>query len=209
GHLPHARGDGLLRAAPRPFRRRGRRWRARGRRRGGERRGETLNVHDPCRHTDVVARVLLVYARLNPGVQYVQGMNELCAPLYYVFAQDDPVQGGAAAAEADAFFCLSLLMSDMRDAFVRTPLRRMGGMMGRIDQFSSLLRAKDREVWQHLDTLGVSPAFYSVRWLTLMLSQELEMPELLRLWDSLLSDVARQEDQRASGPLLHYTCVPW
>ncbi|CAJ1345835.1 unnamed protein product, partial [Effrenium voratum] len=94
-------------------------------------------------HYDVLARVLLLYAKLNRGVRYVQGMNELCAPLYYLFAQD-PLH--CRHAEADTFFCFSLLMSDMRDAFVKTMDNEEGGMMGRIDKFSELLREKDEEV---------------------------------------------------------------
>lgn len=36
-------------------------------------------------HADVLARVLFIYAKLNPGVKYVQGMNEVLAVLYYCF----------------------------------------------------------------------------------------------------------------------------
>ena len=39
-------------------------------------------------HQDVIRRILFVYAKLNPGVRYVQGMNEILAPMYYVFAHD-------------------------------------------------------------------------------------------------------------------------
>jgi hypothetical protein len=35
-----------------------------------------------------VARVLFIYAKLNPGQGYVQGMNEIIGPLYFVFAND-------------------------------------------------------------------------------------------------------------------------
>ena len=49
------------------------------------------------------------------------------------------------ATEADTFFCFSLLMSDMRDTFVKTMDNEEGGMMGRIDQFSELLKEKDQE----------------------------------------------------------------
>jgi len=37
-------------------------------------------------------------------------------------------------------------MSDMRDAFVKTMDNEEGGMMGRIDKFSALLKEKDEEV---------------------------------------------------------------
>src|SRR5699024_1976681 len=39
-------------------------------------------------HWQIVARILFIYAKLNPGQGYVQGMNEIIGPLYYVFAND-------------------------------------------------------------------------------------------------------------------------
>lgn len=32
--------------------------------------------------------VLIVFAKLNPGIRYVQGMNEILAPLFYVLRND-------------------------------------------------------------------------------------------------------------------------
>lgn len=32
--------------------------------------------------------ILTVFAKLNPGIRYVQGMNEIVAPLFYVFKND-------------------------------------------------------------------------------------------------------------------------
>lgn len=74
-------------------------------------------------------------------------------------------------------------------------------MIGRVRRFSSLLQEKDDEVWNHLNELQVQPLFYSVRWLLLMLTQDLEMPDIFRVWDTLLSDLARPH------PFLHYLCV--
>ena len=31
-------------------------------------------------------RLLFVFAKLNPGLTYVQGMNEVLAPLYYTYS---------------------------------------------------------------------------------------------------------------------------
>jgi len=39
-------------------------------------------------HWEVVERILFIYAKLNPGTGYVQGMNELVGPLYYTLASD-------------------------------------------------------------------------------------------------------------------------
>jgi TBC1 domain family member 13 len=39
-------------------------------------------------HWEVVQRILFLYAKLNPGQGYVQGMNEIIGPIYYTFATD-------------------------------------------------------------------------------------------------------------------------
>ena len=39
-------------------------------------------------HWEVVERMLFLYAKLNPGQGYVQGMNEIIGPIYYVLASD-------------------------------------------------------------------------------------------------------------------------
>jgi hypothetical protein len=39
-------------------------------------------------HWEVVERILFIYAKLNPGIAYVQGMNEVVGPIYYTFATD-------------------------------------------------------------------------------------------------------------------------
>lgn len=45
-------------------------------------------IDDEEFHWQIVARILFIYAKLNPGQGYVQGMNEIIGPLYYVFAND-------------------------------------------------------------------------------------------------------------------------
>ena len=37
------------------------------------------------KHFEILNRILFIYGKLNPGIKYVQGMNEIMAPLYYVF----------------------------------------------------------------------------------------------------------------------------
>mmetsp|Transcript_34031 Transcript_34031/g.43466 ORF Transcript_34031/g.43466 Transcript_34031/m.43466 type:complete len:693 (-) Transcript_34031:741-2819(-) len=48
-------------------------------------------------------RILFVYAKLNPGISYVQGMNEIVGTLLYVFASD-PNEDWRNHYEADTFF---------------------------------------------------------------------------------------------------------
>ncbi|KAL6548511.1 hypothetical protein OROGR_008932 [Orobanche gracilis] len=37
---------------------------------------------------EALRNILIVYAKLNPGIRYVQGMNEILAPLFYIFKND-------------------------------------------------------------------------------------------------------------------------
>lgn len=39
-----------------------------------------------------------------------------------------------------------------------------------------LLKAKDFELWQDLDQKQLDPQFYTFRWITLLCSQEFELP---------------------------------
>jgi hypothetical protein len=71
------------------------------------------------KHSDVLARILFIFAKLNPGVCYVQGMNEILAPIYYIFASD-PHPSFAGYAEQDAFYCFTNIMSEIRDIFVES-----------------------------------------------------------------------------------------
>ncbi|CAG8489965.1 19001_t:CDS:2 [Racocetra fulgida] len=44
-------------------------------------------------HWEAVERILFIYAKLNPGVGYVQGMNEILGPIYYTMANDCEEEG--------------------------------------------------------------------------------------------------------------------
>lgn len=63
-------------------------------------------------------RALFVYAKLNPGLTYVQGMNELLAPIYYTL-RTDVDEDAREAAEADAFWCFIDLMTEFRDNYCK------------------------------------------------------------------------------------------
>jgi len=98
------------------------------------------------------------------------------------------------------FFCFTNLMGEIKDSFVKTLDHSKVGIRQKILDLNNILRVKDFELWEDLENKQLSPEFYSFRWLTLLLSQEFELPDVLRLWDSLLSDQFRFE-------YLLYVCV--
>ncbi|XP_071707056.1 uncharacterized protein [Rutidosis leptorrhynchoides] len=136
---------------------------------------------------DSLRNILIIFAKLNPGIKYVQGMNEILAPLFYVF-KNDPNDDYAANAEADAFFCFSELLSDFRDNFCQQLDNSIVGIRSTISRLSQLLKQHDEELWRHLEiTTKVNPQFYAFRWITLLLTQEFIFDDCLQIWDMILS----------------------
>ena len=160
--------------------------------------------HDPANgaieHYEALRRLLFVYAKLNPGIRYVQGMNELLAPFYYLFAQAvgerDCAENRTETredAEADAFWSFTNLMAEHMNVFCKTLDSSEVGVQAEMRKLNALLRRKDPALWANLEEKGLSPQFYSFRWITLLLSQEFELPDVMRLWDSLFADANRFE----------------
>ncbi|KAL4269579.1 hypothetical protein GQ457_HM001070 [Hibiscus cannabinus] len=141
-----------------------------------------------CLHGESMRNILLLFSKLNPAIRYVQGMNEVLAPIYYVFSTDIDVQN-ASNAEADSFACFVRLLSDSVDHFCQQLDNSSVGILSTISRLAELLKANDEELWRHLEfTTKVKPQYYAFRWITLLLTQEFDLQSILRIWDSLLSN---------------------
>ncbi|GAB5580193.1 TBC1 domain family member 13 isoform X1 [Prionailurus iriomotensis] len=138
-------------------------------------------------HWEVVERILFIYAKLNPGIAYVQGMNEIVGPLYYTFATD-PNSEWKEHAEADTFFCFTNLMAEIRDNFIKSLDDSQCGITYKMEKVYSTLKDKDMELYLKLQEQNIKPQFFAFRWLTLLLSQEFLLPDVIRIWDSLFAD---------------------
>ncbi|XP_028131602.1 TBC1 domain family member 13 [Diabrotica virgifera virgifera] len=141
-------------------------------------------------HWEVVERILFLYAKLNPGQGYVQGMNEIVGPIYFSFALDSDISFREHA-EADCFFCFTNLMSEIRDFFIKSLDESDKGINGMMNRLLNQLKTSDLDVWLKFQQLDLKPQYYSFRWITLLLSQEFPLPDVLRIWDSLFSDKKR------------------
>ena len=157
------------------------------------------DVIDPKTHYDRICRILFLFAKLNFG--YVQGMNELLAPLYFVFVNDS-VDGHYA--ESDAFFAFTTIMILQRDIFTKTMDQCNSGIMGRLIGVEELIRKHDLPVYFHLKKNGVKISFFALRWVLLLFSQEFDLFNIQILWDSLLAD---DDGQSRSSSLIAYVCV--
>ncbi|KAI8082999.1 rab-GTPase-TBC domain-containing protein [Halteromyces radiatus] len=140
-------------------------------------------------HWEVIERILFMYAKLNPGIGYVQGMNEILAPIYYVFANDtSPGLAGQVHAEPDTFYVFTILMGDVRDHFVRSLDQDGMGIHATLFRMQQRLAWYDKTLWRDLQKKEVKEPYYAFRWITVLFTQEWDLPDVIRLWDSLLAE---------------------
>ena len=81
-------------------------------------------------HCDVIERILYIYSKLNKDIGYIQGMNELIAPIYYCFCIDTTEK--FENIEADSFWCFTLLMKDIKKLFLKENDNKKGGIFDKL-----------------------------------------------------------------------------
>ena len=134
-------------------------------------------------HWEVVERILFLYAKLNPGQGYVQGMNEIIGPIYYVLASDSDTEWRGQTvveifssyfdyfldhAEADCFFCFTNLMSDIRDFFIKTLDDSSTGIQAMMVRLRTRISEVDPEVEKLLARQGIKMQYFAFRWVRLV-----------------------------------------
>lgn len=95
--------------------------------------------------------------------------------------------------EADTFWCFTELMSEIRDLYnSQLDADQSSGVVGMMTKLGSLLSLEDPALYAQLyQHMAIKPHYYAFRWITLLLSQEFPLPEVLHIWDFLFADEAR------------------
>jgi hypothetical protein len=66
---------------------------------------------------DYMSRILYIYSKLNPRIQYVQGMNEILAPIFYLVNAGKP--GGSPVEEASCFLMYNNAITDIIELHIK------------------------------------------------------------------------------------------
>lgn len=109
-------------------------------------------------HADVLHRILFIYAKLNPGVKYIQGMNEVLAVLYYCYVVNDYSEDDdeepiipSMYHESDLFFSFSNIMVELRDGFLRELDKEQNGIQGRIKKYSDIMKVAEPHAYHSIE----------------------------------------------------------
>ena len=147
----------------------------------------TYKINIVLTHADVLSRILFIYSKFEPEVSYVQGMNEILAPIYYCFSFDrlnesQPIDD----IEADSFWCFFNLMGFLRELFDKTEDKKEHGILAKATRLKMMLKVVDKNLFEYLNKIGFDFTIITFRWITLLFSQDFIMVDILRIWDFLL-----------------------
>ena len=146
-----------------------------------------INIEET--HADVLSRILFIYCKFSPDVSYVQGMNEILAPIYYTFCYDKIYDiFDYKEIEADTFWSFYFLMDKIKKVFIREEDENDSGIKGKAKILSKLLKLMDFSIYNHLEKYNIEFSMFSYRWFILFFSQEFLMIDILRLWDYVFSE---------------------
>ncbi|KAH1201919.1 TBC1 domain family member 13 [Glycine max] len=140
-----------------------------------------------CKKREAMKNIILLFAKLNPEIRYVQGMNEVLAPIHEpALSKHDSASGNV---EADRVSCFVRILGDSADHFCQQLDNSSSGILATLSRLSDLLKVNDEQLWRHFELrTKVKPQFYAFRWITLLLTQEFKFEYILRIWDTLLSN---------------------
>jgi len=138
-------------------------------------------------HSDVLERILYIYAKINKDVGYVQGMNAILAPIYYCYCLDNTCD--EESIEADTFWSFSYLMDDIKKIFQTKNDSLKGGIFDKIILFELMVSKIEKDIFNKLQKNNKIDSFYfAIKWINLFFSQQMIMPDILRLWDIIFSE---------------------
>ncbi|KAF7322908.1 hypothetical protein HMN09_00070300 [Mycena chlorophos] len=125
-------------------------------------------------HIDRLAGILLTYNIYEKELGYVQGMSDMCAPIYVVMAADEEL----------TFWCFVEFMNRMKQNF----LRDQSGMKKQLLTLQQLIEIMDPELYRHLEKTDALNLFFCFRWVLIAFKREFPFEDVLRLWEVLWTD---------------------
>jgi hypothetical protein len=85
---------------------------------------------------DYMTRILFIYSKLNPKIQYVQGMNEILAPIFYLVNVTKPCHD---IEEASCFFMFNNAISDIIELHIKDLDKSKNGIHGKLNEVNQML----------------------------------------------------------------------
>ncbi|KAK0254555.1 hypothetical protein LTS09_010360 [Friedmanniomyces endolithicus] len=152
--------------------------------------------------------ILFIWAKLNPDINYRQGMHELLAPILWVVERDAIDLGQSSRAlgedatvrvvfdaesiEHDAFALFSQVMRSAKGFYEPAPSLPHAGENAIVHRsrriFEEMLPKVDPELAQHLQAIDIVPQIFLMRWIRLLFGREFSFDDVLSMWDVIFAE---------------------
>lgn len=147
-----------------------------------------------------LVRILTIFTIRHPSNTYSQGMNDVLAPLFWVFLAEAlavfPAQLAAEPSvldraegqdwilvpEADSYHCFALFVSTMKAHYVKG----FEGVSAAIARIARLVALCDQELSEHLKANQVETLHFAFRWVFCLLLREVPLALSVKLIDCYL-----------------------
>lgn len=137
-------------------------------------------------HYEIIKRILYIYAKVNPKMKYTQGMNEICAVIYFALWKDTE-DDFLSLHEGEVFFTFSSFMSKIEEIFtLNNSILSTGKIQKRTDLIRDIMKFCDPELDSYI-TSKVDYFILTYRWIFLLFSQDLDINSLILFWDRLFA----------------------
>lgn len=144
-------------------------------------------------------RILFIWSVRHPASGYVQGINDLVTPFFIVFLHQVLPKGTNLdevdislldeekrnIVEADSYWCFCKFLDGIQDNYIFPQL----GIQHKINRLRELIQRLDGVLHNHLQKNGVEYLQFSFRWMNNLLTRELPLRCLIRLWDTYLAEL--------------------
>ena len=114
-------------------------------------------------------------------------MNAILAPIYYCYCLDNTCE--KENIEADTYWSFSFLMDDIKKIFQKKNDSLKGGIFDKIILLELMVSKIDKDIFNKLQkNKKIDNFYFAIKWINLFFSQQMIMPDILRLWDIIFSE---------------------
>ena len=136
---------------------------------------------------DIMRRILFIYAKQHPELNYVQGMNEIIAVIYYIFENDDnPFMINYT--ESDSYYTFEILLEEIKQVFMMDNINYSQLFISQQIKFiKKLLEKFDLELLNHFENEEIILDSFLMRWLLVLFAQEFHLDTTINFWDRMFT----------------------
>ena len=137
-------------------------------------------------HYDVIKRILFYFAKEHT-ISYIQGMNEIIALIYYIFANDDN-PFFSRFIESDTYYCFSILVEEIEPIFKMSNTTYSELFLtNQIGIINEIMEKIEPDLLNFFKEIDFSIDSFIMRWIMVLFAQEFKIDVAVNFWDRMFT----------------------